>query len=204
MPRNPHAASNVNDKDERQHRFTPRKLIQSLHDEFHFTMDACGHPLSPASQIIGRGYTLVKKHGNLIYGDCYQQSWQHEKVFLQPDFSRVWEAVKNAHNMVINRGCPLVVLLMPWNRQEQPEWHTWIEPYRDGKGRLIDMLDREVATLSTRAIKGRVKFGTPDDPEGVKKHPKIINGKIVYKDGKPVMMPNAPGFGCGLVIWCRA
>jgi len=194
--RNPHRASNVNDVEERSHRFTPRKLMIALHAEFKFTMDACGHPLSPASQIIGRGYTLVKPAKMLTYGNCYgdgqtKNYWRNERVWLQPDFAKVEEAVRAAH-LRIQSGCDLIVLLMPWNRQEQPWWHEYIEPYRDGK---------QGSVVSTRALKGRVKFGTPSDPEGMKKHPKIVNGKIVMKNGKPVMMPNAPGFGCGLVIW---
>lgn len=197
--RNPHAASNVNDQDERQHRFTPRKLMVALHDEFKFTMDACGHPMSPASQIIGHGYTLVKPTGMLAYGDCYGESWHQHRVWLQPDFAKMTEAVEMAIAFI---GClappELIVLLMPWNRQEQPLWQTWIEPLRDGKAGAIKGWN-----LETRALAGRVKFGTPDDPEGVKKHPKMINGQVVLKDGTPVMMPNAPGFGCGLVIWRR-
>lgn len=201
MARNPHAASNVNDVEERSHRFTPRKLIQSLHDEFHFTMDACGHPLSPASQIIGRGYTLVKPSKMLTLGDCYAADWGDEAVWLQPDFSKMGEAVMQT-DLKWDRSKPprLVVLLMPWNRQEQKLWQDYIEPLRDGRGSAKD----NGFTLETRALRGRVKFGTPGDPEGVKKHPKVVNGKVVYKDGKPVMMPNAPGFGCGLVIWRRA
>lgn len=196
---NPHAASNVNDKDERQHRFTPRKLMESLHAEFHFTMDACGHPLSPASQIIGAGYTLVRPSRPLEYGNCYgypgtTNYWRGKRVWLQPDFAKVEEAVRESH-LRIQSGCDLIVLLMPWNRQEQPWWHEYIEPYRDG---------RQGAVVSTRALKGRVKFGTPDDPEGVKKHPKLgKDGHPITKNGQPIMMPNAPGFDCGLVIWCR-
>ena len=172
-----------------------------LHSEFHFTMDACGHPLSPASQIIGRGYTLVPKHGFLMRSDCYVQSWGDEAVWLQPDFAKLGEAVVLT-DMKWNRTVPpkLVVLLMPWNRQEQPLWQRWIEPLRDGRGSGKD----NGFTMETRALAGRVKFGTPDDPEGVKKHQKVIDGKPVFKDGEPVMMPNAPGFGCGLVIWRRA
>lgn len=198
---NPHAASNVNDKDERQHRFTPRKLMESLHAEFHFTIDACGHPLSPASQIIGAGYTLVKPPQMLALGDCYRADWGGHSVFLQPDFSRMEEAVVQTDMKWDRREPPkLVVLLMPWNRQEQPLWQKWIEPLRDGRGSAKD----NEFSMETRALKGRVKFGTPDDPEGVKKHPKLgKDGHPITKNGQPIMMPNAPGFGCGLVIWRR-
>lgn len=191
--KNPHAASNVNDKDERQHRFTPRKLIQALHKEFQFTMDACGHPLSPASQIIGRGYTLVRPSGMLTYGNCYGVSWATERVFLQPDFSRIPEAVRAANfHMMVGKWCELVVLLIPWNRQEQEFWQEHIEPFRDGKSRGRSLL----SAVETRALRGRVKFGTPSDPEGTGKHPVVRGNEIV-------MRPNAPGFGCGLVIWRR-
>lgn len=174
--------------------------MNALHGEFKFTMDACGHPLSPASQIIGHGYTLVKPSKMLTYGNCYEHSWHQHRVWLQPDFARMKEAVEMAWAFMTCSAPPeSVTLLMPWNRQEQPLWQDMIEHVRDGKqpARTVQVI--------TRAIRGRVKFGTPSDPEGVKKHPKLDDaGNQVYDENdEPVMLPNAPGFGCGLVIWRR-
>lgn len=48
------------------------------------------------------------------------------------------------------RGCPLIVMLLPANRTEQPWWQDLIEPFRDGRG-----------AIETRFLRRRIPFGHP-------------------------------------------
>lgn len=173
--RNPHKASRVNKGPSADDRFTPRYLIEALHKEFSFNVDAAGNPLAPAYDVIGRRW------GPGVVGaeDALALDWVGKKVFVNPPFSQIPAWVEKAH-VEARVGCLLIVMLLPWNRQEQPFWHAFIECRRDGKL----LAGQEPFTVETRAIKGRVKYGTPDDPEGKRPH-------------------NSPNFGSGLVIWRR-
>jgi hypothetical protein len=169
--RNPHKASRVNKGPDADDRFTPRYLIEALHQEFKFTVDAAGHRNSPATNIIHLYWGGLKAGGM----DGLQQSWRRDRVWVNPPFSDIQAWVEKA-NAEMQAGCKLVVMLMPWNRQEQPFWQRYIEPFRDGKIYLGGL-----ATIITRALSPRVRYGNPKDPEGKK--------------------AGSPNFPSGLVIW---
>jgi hypothetical protein len=130
----------VEEKDER---YTPRVLIQALHDEWRFTVDACGCAAAPASQVIGRWWD--------ISSDGLAQEWSGERIWANVPFSNIRPWVEKAW-----ASRAIVMMMMPANRTEQGFWQELIEPYRD----QIDGL------LRTRFLKGRTQFGTPEEPEG--------------------------------------
>lgn len=175
MARNPHKASRVNKGPSADDRFTPRYLIEALHKEFRFTLDAAGNIKSPATQIISSWP-----------GDGLVVSWKNERVFCNPPYSQIPRWVEKATLEMDAGGCALVVMLLPWNRQEQPWWQHYIEMGRDGR---LPNLNSRITTIALGGgqygVKGRVKYGTPADPEGKRPH-------------------NSPSFGSGLVIWRRA
>jgi len=175
--RNPHKASRVNKGPEADNRFTPRALVKALHEEFHFTVDVAGHPLAPATEIIGNVWTFPTVDGVI-------RSWARHRVWCNPPFSDIAAWVRKAHTEVcVHRQCPLVVMLLPWNRQEQGWWQQYIEPWRDTPGYAGDSTIQTIALGGGKyGAVGRVKYGTPEDPEG--RHHK-----------------NSPNFGSGLVIW---
>lgn len=151
--------------------FTPVALFEQLHREFLFTFDPSGHELSPATQAIGSynlssGPQRVWPNGDLV----------GERIFCNPPYSAIGPWVEGVHFGVI-RGLPLVVMLLPANKTEQPWWQDYIEPFRDGKRHAL-------FSIETRFIRGRLKHGTPEDPEG--------------KNAR------AGTFGSVLVIWRRS
>lgn len=135
---------------EKDERFTPRRLVKELHDEFKFTVDAASCAESPAAQVIGRYWDKL--------GDGLTKSWASERVFCNPPFSEVGAWVQKAHDACYGAdSCPeVVVMLIPANRTEQPFWHSFVEPFRDG----------DPTFLRTRFLKTRTRYGQPDDPEG--------------------------------------
>ena len=150
-------------------RRTPRYLFDDLHKEFAFTIDAAA---SAENALLPRFWTRKD--------DALRQSWTSERVWCNPPYSAipdwVWTASR-AHE----RGCPLVVMLLPADRTEQPWWQEHVETRRDrGIG------------VTTRFIRKRVKFGLP--PE----HPDADKGLANGKTGGGYRYPP---FGCVLVIF---
>jgi phage N-6-adenine-methyltransferase len=148
--RQPHKAMNVPPKegDDKNVRFTPRKMIAALHERFRFTIDVASDPASPAAEIIGRHWTEKD--------DALEQSWDGERVWCNPPYDNVTAWVQKANQSVINENCRLVVMLIPANRTDQPFWQRFIEPWRD----------RPKAHVWTQFVEGRVRFGSLEDPEG--------------------------------------
>lgn len=66
-----------------------------------------------------------------------------------------------------------ITMLIPANRCEQGFWQSLVEPYRE-----------KLPGFNTVFLGKRLKFGTPEDPKGIRKG-------------------NAPPFGCVLLIWRR-
>lgn len=149
-------------------RFTPRELITTLHAEHRFTIDVASHPASPAAQVIGRHWTRED--------DGLEEAWAGERVFCNPPFDDIPAWVAKAHHQV-REGCPLVVMLLPATRTEQPFWQEYIEPFRDRPA-------QDGVEVTTRFLEGRTRFGFPGDPEGERS--------------------GSPPFGCVLVIWRAA
>lgn len=142
VPKKPPIASDI--------RFTPPRLFASLDSEFHFTLDVAA---SATSSKCARFFSQED--------DGLAQSWSGENVFCNHPWSQTpaWVAKSWLETL---RGCRRVVLLMPDNRAHQPFWHELVEPLRDR--------DLGAVSLTTRNLKGRPHFGTPEDPLAQRKN----------------------------------
>lgn len=146
------------DKDER---YTPRALIEAIHGDWEFTVDACGCSSAPASQVIGRWWS--------INDDGLAQSWDGETVWANVPFSNPWVWIEKAW-----RSQARVCLMMPANRTEQPGWQSMVEPFRDGLDGVLRTMNlpgkyRDVRLPGKRGQRrrpGRIPFGTQEEPEG--------------------------------------
>lgn len=146
--RNPHAASRVNDGEpEKNERYTRKKLREALQARFRFEVDAFGCEAAPMSKLIGTWYTKRQ--------DAFAQDFSKRRTFFQPPWDLIAETVELIHGQA-EKGMPLGVLLMPANREEQPFWHRFIEPYRP---------DRGGSGVRVEFLEGREHYGNPDDPE---------------------------------------
>lgn len=162
-----HGCGGLDSVDDRR---TPRELFYMLHAEFGFTVDAAA---SCDNALLPRWWD--KKD------DALRLPWESERVWCNPPYSAIPAWVAKASRETEAGGCPLVVMLLPADRTEQPWWHDWIEPWRD----------RDVG-ITTRFIRKRVKFGLPPD------HPDADKGLANGKKGGGYRYPP---FGCVLVIF---
>jgi len=119
--------------DEVDDRGTPQALFDELDDEFHFTVD-----VAASRENAKCDYYYDKERSGLT------AHWGGERVWCNPPYSDLPSWVRKAHQEV---DAEVIVMLIPANRTEQPFWQTYIEPYRDGGGRLV-----------TQYLKGRTKF----------------------------------------------
>lgn len=158
---------NLDSVDDRR---TPRELFDALHTEFRFTVDIAA---SADNALLPRFCTREF--------DALKYSWRDSRVWCNPPYSAIPAWVSKAYSEVSTGGCPLVVMLLPADRTEQPWWQDIIEPRRDrGQG------------VRTRFIRKRVKFGLPPD------HPHADKGLANGKKGGGYRYPP---FGCVLVIF---
>jgi phage N-6-adenine-methyltransferase len=144
-------------------RRTPRALFNQLNREYRFTLDVAA---SAENTQLPAFFSLEL--------DGLQQSWAGHRVWCNPPFSAVGAWVEKAWAEV-RAGCPLVVMLVPANRTEQPWWQQHVEPFRDRGG-----------VLSVRFLAGRYSFSMPD---GTPRSRKRGNGE--------------PPFGVCLLVWQR-
>jgi hypothetical protein len=134
--------------------FTPADLMEAWHREFRFTVDVAGHPLAPASGIIGNAWHGPGDIDGLI------TPWDHQRAWNNPPYSDITPWVAKAYDSVLQSLCPLVVQLLPANKTEQPWWQQYVEPHRDKRA------DRGAPfLLETRFLPRRLRFATPNDPE---------------------------------------
>jgi hypothetical protein len=155
-------------------RETPPDLFAELDARFHFDLDACAthaNALCPMyftedgqwhqpvlDGIWRRGAGAVKlAHENGLTG-----SWKGRRVFVNPPFTMIPEFL----NKSWFSEAGLVYCIIPATRTEQPWWHEYVEPYRDGRDYAGPM------TLRTEFMQGRKHF--------------LI-------DGKPIMRKNKDG-----------
>ncbi len=130
-------------KDDRR---TPREIFDPLHARFDFTIDAAA---SKDNALLWEFWTKEV--------DGLKQSWANHRVWCNPPFSRAKLWVEKAFlETRANGGCPLVMMILPGNRTEQPFWQNIIERNRDGRG-----LD----AVKTKFIAGRVAYGHPTKEE---------------------------------------
>lgn len=99
------------------------------------------------------------------------------RVWCNPPFSDIEPWVAKAWFEAERGNTEVVAMLLPASRTEQPWWHRWVEPFRDGRS------DRAIG-ITTHFLPGRTRFGHPGNPEGVG--------------------VGSPPFGCVLLVWRRA
>jgi phage N-6-adenine-methyltransferase len=157
----------LDDVDDRR---TPRKLFERWNEEFRFTVDAAANADN----------ALLPKFWS-IADNALGLSWEGERVWCNPPYSDLapWVA-KALHQTRLD--CPLVVMLLPADRTEQPFWQDYIEPNRD----------RPDSRVETRFLRKRIKFGLPPG------HPDADKGLANGKTGGGYRYPP---FGCVLVIF---
>lgn len=107
--------------DPTDNRATPPDWFAEMHARFRFTLDAAA---SDENHKLPRYFTRQT--------DGLSQSWAGERVFCNPPFSRLGEWVRKA--WAETHRTPLIVLLLPANRTEQPWWQDHVEPFRDRAG----------------------------------------------------------------------
>jgi hypothetical protein len=124
--------------------YTPWEAFKPWHEEFRFTLDPC------ATQESAKVPRFFHKGQNGL-----AQSWEGERVFLNPPYSQLDAWTAKAVDEVIFNGCALVVGLYPANRSEQDFWQVHVEPWRDGKALHPRF------SLETRFVDGRIAFDRP-------------------------------------------
>lgn len=124
-------------------RITPDSLFDPLHSVFQFTLDAAANA---TNRRVPRFYSLENSG--------LDASWEREHVWCNPPYSAIRPWVEKAW-AEHKAGCPLIVMLIPANRSEQPWWQELIEPYRDGRG-----------PIETRFVPRRLNFGVPGNEGG--------------------------------------
>lgn len=147
------AAQKVDDRE------TPASIFDPLHERFHFTIDVAA---SYENRKLSRYFCLEQ--------DGLAETWVWDRVWCNPPYSDIWPWVEKAW-FEYQKGCKLIVMLLPANRTEQRWWQELVEPHRDRPG----------GVLSTEFLPGRPRFDVPggyNDPRG-----------------------NRPPFGCCLLIW---
>jgi site-specific DNA-methyltransferase (adenine-specific) len=153
-PPKPSASRTDEDPDEN---YTPDKDFAPLHAEFQFTLDPCA---TVESAKCPKFYTKAQ--------DGLAQSWRGERVWMNPPYSRIAPWLGKAAQE-FKTGCPLVVALLPvWS--DRKWWHNYIEK------------DRVKGVCKLRFLEGRICFGVPGNPQGLKrgsgKFPSVL---IIWK-----------------------
>jgi phage N-6-adenine-methyltransferase len=123
-------------------RFTPDKLYREYDSRFHFTLD-----VAATAENTKTAFFYDREQDGL------RQPWAPHRVWCNPPYSDLEPWLRKSHSA--RAGCPVIVMLLPSNRTEQPFWQQWIEPYRDRGG-----------WLRTEFIAKRRNFGTPDNESG--------------------------------------
>ncbi len=149
--------------------FTPMALFEPLHAQYRFTLDPCGDREAPVTQKIGRHFSERSGANGL------DAPWIGERVFCNPPYSDIAPWVEKAEREILD-GCPLVVMLVPANRTEQPWWQKHVEGLRD-----LGPLRDDLFTVRTKFLPKRMRFGFPGSPDGAGGHQST--------------------FGCVLVTW---
>lgn len=142
--------------DEVDTRVTDDKLFRELDAEFHFSIDLAASVTNTKCQ---RFYD--READGLI------QDWDEEVGWCNPPYSQIAAWVAKASTC---RGT--VVMLLPANRTEQPWWHSYIEPRRDGRG-----------NVETRFLAGRRAFYDPKLKSAV--HMPFGAVIVIFRSGEP-------------------
>jgi len=114
-PGRPRAGRNVEHPwRSRQNWGTPRDLFGSLHDEFNFTLDGAA---DANNHLLPRYYSLAQ--------NSLEQSWQGERVFLNPPYVFTLKFVEKAFKEA-EQDC-LVCMLLPV-RTGNRAWQQYVLP----------------------------------------------------------------------------
>lgn len=89
--------------------------------------------------------------------DGLRQSWDHERVWVNPPFSDIAPWCAKAWDS----RADIVVMVLPADRTERKWWHEHIEPFRDRPG----------GRVTTKFTDHRPRFASPSG--GVTHHPKF-------------------------------
>lgn len=125
-------------------RVTPGEIFDPLHAHHQFTVDAAASALN----------CRVPRFWDRA-ADGLAQSWAGERVWCNPPFSALPAWAKKAWNETAD-ACPLVVMLLPANRTEQPWWHEFVEPHRDQPN----------GRVRTHFVRRRRSFASEANPAG--------------------------------------
>ncbi len=120
-----------------------------------------------------------------VFTNGLQQTWDGHAIWCNPPYDDLEPWVRKAWETMLSNATtqarfPIIGMLIPDNRREQPFWQRLIEPFRDGR---LERLDRpnvfetpvgriwvahdHGARLFTHSLPGRQAFGVPGNPEGV-------------------------------------
>jgi site-specific DNA-methyltransferase (adenine-specific) len=122
---------------DRDERLTPRYLFDLASRLWGpFTVDAAAN----ASNALCRRFFDRETDG-------LRQSWDHERVWINPPFSSIEPWCAKAWDS----HADVVVMLLPADRTERKWWHEHIEPFRDRIG----------SRLTTKFTDHRPRFASP-------------------------------------------
>jgi hypothetical protein len=108
-------------------------------------------------------------HGQLAH-DGLATPW-FGRVFCNPPWSQSARWVERAWAQ--SSEVELIAMLMPC-RTDQAWWHENVEPFRDSAGDTVD--------LKVHFLRGRTRYGTPDDPLGLRaKSPWFASCVLVWR-----------------------
>ena len=163
------------------HFFTPGELLADLHAELCFTLDVASHPEAPSNALIGRAYCWPERDG-------LKEPWAGERIWCNPPYSNISPWVARAWEVA--SICPVIAMLLPANKTEQPWWQRAIEPFRDRRPEPGQRF-----LVETRFIAGRQAFGMPAAVRAE------INAERLAKGKKPLKGDECGTFASVLVIW---
>lgn len=128
-------------------RGTPPDFFEELSVRFGgFTVDAAA---APHNTKLPRYWSRSE--------DGLTQSWDGERIWCNPPYSRIWPWVRKANQS----RAALVVMLLPANRTEQRWWQLEVEPIRDRAG----------SRLTVEFLPGRLRFIMPDGIQTIGRPP---------------------------------
>ena len=119
-----------------------------------FDLDPCADHLSQW----GKANYVLLRDG---LGDGLALPW-YGRVFVNPPWSDIGPWVAKAwDSFKPDSRVRSVTMLLPDNRQGTKWWQKMIEPHRDGR-------HAPWLLLTTRYLAGRPRYGSPDDPQGLR------------------------------------
>jgi len=146
--------------------YTPWERFWPWNAEFRFSVDVAA---TAESAKCPRFYTAKE--------DGLAQSWAGERVWCNPPYSDIAPWVRKAEHEVEFLRCPLVVMLLPATKTEQPWWQEHVEPYRDGRRAGLNYSAR----VETRFLPKRIAFGYPGNPNGGGSSGRFGNVLVIWR-----------------------